>query len=434
MPRKIVLSTIGSLGDVHPMIALGLALKARGFAPVVATPDVFTEKTRLAGLEPAVTFPSFAQIARDLGKTEETIVARTIRDPDHMIRLMLRYLDFSTRTLDEVSEGAAAIVSAPFATASPIIAEKRRLPLIRVMFQPMMMMSPHDPPATPDFWMLAKRPTGASEMSPARVTWNRLMHRGILAEIRRRYARRVNEIRAVHGLAATNAAPMFDSPDPKAPLTLGLYSEALAPLPPDAAPNTKLTGFPFFDSATGAPEAPDPELEAFLAAGPAPIVFTLGTYAVYSPGDFYANSLTIAERLGQRALLLVGPRPHGERTLASPNALVRAYAPHSSVFPRASAIVHHGGAGTTGQAMRAGKPQLIVPHLGDQADNAARIARAGLGAMISPRRYAARAGAALARLLSDHATARRAEGIAVKVRAENGAETAANAIELALAA
>ena len=145
-----------------------------------------------------------------------------------------------------------------------------------------------------------------------------------------------------------------------------------------------LTGFPVFDSDTGAQEQLDPELEAFMAAGEPPIAFTLGSFAVYAPGDFYRESMDAALKMGRRALLLTGP---GAPPPPHPSVMSRAYVPHSLVFPRASVIVHHGGIGTTGAALRAGKPQLVVPHLGDQADNGARIVRLGVGQMLQGKRY-----------------------------------------------
>jgi UDP:flavonoid glycosyltransferase YjiC (YdhE family) len=288
------------------------------------------------------------------------------------------------------------------------------------------MMSPYDPPVTPDFWMLAKPP-----MSPTKVAWNRMELTLVRAELRRRYNGPINHVRREHGLGPLKGTPLFGGPPPEAPLVLAMWSEALAPRPADYPPNTLIAGFPVFDSDTGAPEKLDPELDAFLASGAPPIVFTLGSFAVYAPGDFYGASSAIAHELGRRAVLLTGPGPQPP---SRPDMIVRAYAPHSLVFPHTSLIVHHGGVGTTGQVMRAGKPHLIVPHMGDQYDHGARITRLGLGASLDTRRYAGEGAALIARILADPAIAGRAAAAASKVRAENGAETAAKAIELALAA
>ena len=104
-------------------------------------------------------------------------------------------------------------------------------------------------------------------------------------------------------------------------------------------------------------------------------------------------------------------------------------APHDQLFPRAAAIVHQCGVGTTGQALRSGKPQLAVPWAHDQPDNAFRVQQLGAGEILYPGRYRApRVAAALGRLLSDRAVIDRADAVGQDVRSETGAETAARTI------
>lgn len=103
-----------------------------------------------------------------------------------------------------------------------------------------------------------------------------------------------------------------------------------------------------------------------------------------------------------------------------------AYAPHSLLFGRAAAVVHHGGIGTTGQALRAGVPQLVVPFFGDQFDNARRIVRLGAGATLDPRAFRGKAAvAALDRLLAAPAIAARAAALGQTLRQEEAADAAA---------
>jgi rhamnosyltransferase subunit B len=426
MSKKIVLATIGSLGDVHPFIALGHALKARGFSPVLAVPKDNVEKVERAGLPAHAILPGFAEMQTTLGMSEEESTRRMMRDPDFLVRrLFTHYLADSAKALDEICDDASAIVSTMFALAGPIVAEARGLPLIPVMLQPMAMMSAFDPPQTPDFWMMAQPPVGK-----LRLGWNRMFLRLIKTELRRRYAGQVNRVRRAYGLPPARLAPIFQGPPPDARCVIGFYSEVLAPRQPDYPDNTVITGFPQFDSNSGAPETLDAELENFLTTGEAPIVFTLGSFAVHAPGKFYTQSIDAARELGRRALLLTGPGNFP----SAPDVLARPYAPHSLVFPHAAIVVHHGGVGTTGAAMRAGKPQLVVPHMGDQADHGARIQRLGLGYMLPANRYrAGRAAAILRRILADPAIARRAERVSQPILAENGAGRAAEAITLALA-
>jgi len=111
-----------------------------------------------------------------------------------------------------------------------------------------------------------------------------------------------------------------------------------------------------------------------------------------------------------------------------------AYAPHGALFPRAAAVVHHGGVGTTAQGLRAGCPALIVPHAHDQFDNAARVERLGLGRTLDARRYSADAAAPLLRALVDAPpVAARGREIAAAIAGEDGGAAAVRAIEAALA-
>jgi UDP:flavonoid glycosyltransferase YjiC (YdhE family) len=178
------------------------------------------------------------------------------------------------------------------------------------------------------------------------------------------------------------------------------------------------------------PDTLDEQLEAFLAAGAPPVVFTLGTSAVGAAGRFYHESAAAAGRLGVRAVLLTGG--FAKNVPAEPlpaGVLLVDRAPHQLLFPRASTVVHQGGAGTTGQALRAGRPTLIVPHGHDQPDNAARVAQLGVSRTVYPRRYEAqRVARELAELLRGHYAQRAAE-VADVVRRENGAEAAAAAID-----
>ena len=177
-----------------------------------------------------------------------------------------------------------------------------------------------------------------------------------------------------------------------------------------------------------------PGLAEFLDAGPPPIVFTLGSSAVLTAGRFYEESAEAARRLGRRAVLLIGRDPRNLPRGKLPDGVgAFEYAAHSALFPRAAAIVHHGGAGTTAQAMRAGKPMVVVPFAHDQPDHAARIVRRGLGVALARKRYeAASAQRALSQVLDDRAMAERAEAVGARVRAEHGARIAADALEAVL--
>jgi UDP:flavonoid glycosyltransferase YjiC (YdhE family) len=284
-----------------------------------------------------------------------------------------------------------------------------------------MLQSASDPSVTPPapYWPGPR--TGLA------LAYNRRV-RGVVRRVIRGLLAPLRAFRIQIGLPPTRQDYFFDFGQPHAAAAvLGLYSPAFAPAQSDQPARLTLTGFTAYDGA----QALDPALAAFLSAGPPPIVFSLGSFAVFAPGDFYRDSLAAARTLGRRAVLLTGEAEATRLGPADgPDVFISAYAPHAGVFPHAAAIVHHGGIGTTAQALRAGRPQLVTPFLGDQPDNAARLVRLGVARQLAPRRYdARRAVVELGRLLDDARHAQAAQAIAPTFRAETGAQVAADAIE-----
>jgi UDP:flavonoid glycosyltransferase YjiC (YdhE family) len=233
----------------------------------------------------------------------------------------------------------------------------------------------------------------------------------------------VYELRAALGLSR-GLEPLFAART-GADAVLGMFSPLVGRPQPDWPPNAQVTGFAYYDHH----EPMSPSLRAFLDAGDAPIVFTLGSAAVFDPGTFYRESAEAARRLGRRAVMVVGPDPE-QVPPPGRNLAVTSYAPFSELFPRAAVIVHQGGIGTTAQALRAGRPMLIVPYSHDQPDNAARMVRLGVARTVRRRRYTATtAAAALDALSSDASYADHSRRASESVRHEQGAAAAAGVIE-----
>ena len=212
--------------------------------------------------------------------------------------------------------------------------------------------------------------------------------------------------------------------------TLALFSRVLAEPQPDWPPNVTTTGTVFYNG----PEPLDLKLEEFLEAGEPPVVFTLGTSAVGAAGRFYHESAAAAAKLGVRAVLLTGGFAQNQPDSLPPGVLLADRAPHQLLFPRASAVVHQCGAGTTAQALRSGRPTLLVPHGHDQFDNARRVRRLGVARTVFPREYRAeRVARDLGALLGDPRYRERAAAVSIVVREERGAEAAVTVIERLLA-
>lgn len=211
-------------------------------------------------------------------------------------------------------------------------------------------------------------------------------------------------------------------------LHLAMFSRVLGAPQPDWPANTVQTGFCFYDGANDIQKMPD-GLTEFLDAGDPPIVFTLGSAAVMDARDFFEQSGEAARRLGRRAVLLYGTYSDPPKVLGG-DIVGFDYAPYSHVFPRAACVVHQGGVGTTGQALRAGVPQLVVPFAHDQPDNAARCRRAGVAEVIPRDDYNAHAAAKqLEQILTDESYRIRATDAAEIVRNEGGTDAACDAIE-----
>lgn len=159
------------------------------------------------------------------------------------------------------------------------------------------------------------------------------------------------------------------------------------------------------------------------------MVFTLGSSAVGAAGSFYSENLKAVKRLRVRAVFLTGSHPQGLEESVSSNVFVWPAAPHAQLFPRASAIVHQGGVGTTAQAMRAGHPMLVVTFAHDQFDNAERVRRLGVARVVPRSRYCARTTEAMLKILLENQSYRHAAiNVSNIVRAEHGSAVAAQAI------
>jgi rhamnosyltransferase subunit B len=412
---RIVLATAGSLGDLHPFLALGRALQATGFQAEIATSAEYRSKVEAEGLGFHEVGPSLERLRADLGM-DLAQITQAIAASDAFLfeRIMTPYLESATRQLIVAAKGAGAIVGGSFAAGVAVAADALQLPFVSVALQPTVMFSAYDPPHLPKAPWLGPA-TGGPRLWLNRAT----IALGRLSTDR--WTRPVNALRRTLGLPTTRDNLFFDA-GRGADLSLGLYSPLLGPRQPDAPDNFEVIGYAAYDSDAGGPAVLPSALEAFLAAGAAPLVFTLGSAAVNIPGEFYRESLKVARRLGRRAVLLVGPDGDPSIAEGAADAIAVAYAPYSLLFPRAVAVVHQGGVGTTQQALRAGRPQLVVPHLGDQFDNGARIARLGVGATLARGAYrCARAAGAIEGLLGDAQLTTKAASLGEAAARENGA-------------
>jgi rhamnosyltransferase subunit B len=413
--RRIIITSWGSYGDVFPYVGIARVLAQRGHRLVLAMPEFYRTVIEREGLE-------FSPVGPDVDPNDQATVAR-IMDPRRGTEAILRDLLMpalrdSYEQLKQALRGADLLVSHPVTFAAPVLADKMSLPWVSTVLAPISFFSTTDLPAFPP----APRLVHLRRLGPG---FGRLMV-GLARRVTRSWMEPVYELRRDLGLAR-GGDPIYEgqfSPT----LTLALFSRLLAAPQPDWPRNVRTTGFVFYN---GPDAALDSEVEAFLCEGPPPVVFTLGTSAVANAGRFYHESAEAARRLGLRAILLTGGFSENRPNLQqSRDVLAVDRAPHQLLFPRAAASVHQGGIGTTGQALRAGHPMLIVPHAHDQPDNAFRVTNLGVSRTVFPGGFkAAHVARELERLLIDPRYEERAKEVASVVSAEGGAEAAADALE-----
>lgn len=411
---KIVFAVFGSLGDMHPMIALGLELKRRGHQVIFATMEFYREKIEMLGFE-------FRPMRPHLNPDDKQL-ARDLMDARKGSELLLRELILPNlrpmyEDLTEAVRDAELLISTEVVFVASSIAEKTGIKWVTTTLAPGTFLSAYDPFVPPTaLWLRHLRFLG------------RGFHGAMFGLVRKwidSWFDEYREFRREIGLDE-GRNPLFEGKSDM--LNLAMFSKVLGITQPDWAVSTLQTGFCFYDGQDdyGSIHA---DLREFLAAGDAPIIFTLGSAAVMDARDFFEESAKAARILGKRAVLLYGifnepPKETDE------NVVAYNYAPYSQIFPHAAAVVHQGGIGTTSQVLRAGVPHLFMPYSHDQPDNAARCERLGVARIISRDRYNAESAAKkLGALLADESHKTKAAEAAKIVRAEHGTATACDAIE-----
>lgn len=417
-PKRIVLTTFGSYGDIHPYMAIALELQHRGHSPVIATSALYRAKIEAAGLE-------FCSVRPDLPppQDQDQELIKKVMEPKSGARFLLGelivpYVRDSYADLIKAVKGADLLITHPLTFAGPLVARKIGIRWASVVLSPASFLSAYDPPVPPFWpWLWHMRWFGAGFM--------KLVVR-LIKQISRQAVEPVDQLSRDLGLPDAGH-PLFEGQHSTG-LVLALFSSLFAEPQPDWPPQTRVAGFAFYD---GRHETPMPaELSAFLQDGPNPIVFTLGSSAVWIARDFFHESIAAIKQLDQRAVLLIGDERNLPLEALPSNIIAVNYAPYELLLERASIMVHHGGVGTTSQGLRAGIPTLIVPFAFDQADNAAHAARLGTSRTLDRRRYRAdRVRKELEVLLNNPRYGQKARRVGEYLGDEHGAFRACDLIE-----
>jgi UDP:flavonoid glycosyltransferase YjiC (YdhE family) len=363
---NILMVPLGTDGDVYPYIGLGVALAERGHRITLIANEHFA---------PLAHRHDFAFVAA--GSSQEYaealdnrhMLTHPVRGALPLRRLFCRAIPRQYRAIAACAEpGRTIILASGFASGARIAHEKLGVPMAILALQPMLLpvvaKLPHVPNWFPD---LGKR----FGWWVAALVGELIMGRDARA------------LRAEIGLPPMYrvSSDWWLGPD----LAIGLFPDWYAGPQPPWTIETKFTGFVTYD---GVPDSADDDsggIEDFLREGEPPIVFTPGT-GIRHGGSFFRAAIDACALLQRRGLLITPCAKQMPASLPDDVLHVR-YAPFGKLLPRAAAIVHHGGIGTTARAMAAGIPQLVVPRIFDQADNAKRLHRLGVGDIIPPRAF-----------------------------------------------
>ncbi len=412
---RVILAPLGSHGDVHPFVGLGRALKARGHEVLLLTAEPFRELADRAGFDgfaPLGTADDFERMIRDPDLWHPDRAVKAVHGDPARVGRMIR--DAYARIAAWHRPGDTAVVAGTLTFGARVAQEKLGVPLATVHLQPCVFYSVDDPPLYANFHI--------------RKWWPRAVKRGVywMADrlvLDRMLAPPLNAFRGELGLPPVTRVfgRWMDSPE----LVLGLFPGWFGSAA-DWPPQTRLPGFVRYDQSDDTPLSPD--LDAFLNDGPPPVVFTFGS-AMRLGKPFFTAAADACRLLGVRGLLLAKGRDQVPDSL--PDGVRHFdYAPFSSVFPRAAAVVHHGGIGTTAQALAAGVPQLIMPLAHDMPDNARRLERLGVGRAVYPKRFRGPAvAAALKELTASPAVAAACRTLAGRMTEGDPAADACRLIE-----
>lgn len=410
-PLHVVLVTIGSAGDLFPFMRIALALREAGHRISFLGPVQHEAYVRGAGLpfhglpaDPAVLdHPDLWHPTRGFGVVWEATRPAMAAVPAYMAALP--------------QDERCTMLVHPLALPEADLCRAAR-PGLRIAAA---FLAPSNLPTVHDPLMLG----------PWRVP--RWVPHGVRRRLWRSLAGRfvdpialpgVNAARSAAGLAPVDS--LLDTVMAIADLSIGLFPHWFAPTAPDWPRPLVRTGFPLFDPAPDA-ALPD-QLHHFLRQGGRPLVFTPGT-GNRQARAYFAHAIEAARLLGERAVLLT---PHRDQLPAElpRHVLWQDYVPLRVLLPHVAVLVHHGGIGTTAEALRAGTSQLTVPLAHDQFDNGARVEALGVGLSLPATRLSTRRlVAALEALLDDDGLRPRCRAVAAKFADDGGVEEAVRALE-----
>jgi sterol 3beta-glucosyltransferase len=405
----ILISTFGTQGDIQPFVALGKGLLSAGYTVSICTSEDYRALVESHGLGYAFMDNALLDLSRAIldGQGRSTAVMR------QMGPAMQRTIEDEWQAAQRIQPDA--IIHHPKMLGSYHIAEKLGIPLIMAI--PMPLYTPTRAFPTP-FMGNARLGGWFNRFSYQLFGLTSAMFRGM-----------TNRFRKTLDLPAQRRfADMLVRADGTPVPVLYPYSPALLPIPADFPPHVHVTGTWFLDRPTS--WQPDPKLEQFLQAGPPPVYIGFGSMGGKQAASRARIALDALTQTGQRGLLARGWGGLDVGNLPA-HVFVIDEVPHDWLFPQVAAVVHHGGAGTTAAGLRAGRPTVICPFLGDQPFWGKLVHQRGVGPQPIPQRQltTSRLAAAISAAVNDQAIRQRAADLGERMRAEDGVGTAVAVIK-----
>jgi vancomycin aglycone glucosyltransferase len=399
---RILLAPHGTRGDVQPIVALAVALRARGHTVRLVAPANFVSWVRGYGFDTESDGIDVEALLQSAGTGLQSL------------SWQMRYLAHNMPLLFEptarASEGCELIVGAGLQFAAASVAEWRDVPYAHVVFCPCATPSSATPP-----------PNVHRQTLPRWI--NRLLWQagGPMADLALRGV--INRGRATLGLEAI-ASPISQLLEGR---TILAADRDLGPLPDDAPKSAMNTDAWVLNE----PGTLDHRVEAFLQQVPAPIYIGFGSMIAPRAAELVAKAIAAVRAIGRGAVIAGGWAALDQHIQEADDVLIVDNVPHSLIFPKVAAAVHHGGAGTTTAAARAGVPQVLLPHILDQYYWAHRVEALGLGPRALPVEQvtADMLSDRISRAVNDPSIRERVNRLAPAIAARNGVTTGVEHLE-----
>jgi len=412
---KITMFAAGSQGDIQPCLSLCKGLQNAGYSLTLAAPEDFAgfaqkHQVNFSPLRGDVQKIMASETAREFMETAGSNPFKSMRAMRTLIAPVV--MRMVTDAYDSCRDADALICLGVFSPFGYSIAEKLNIPLMNIEPTPLLPTRAFPAPSWPIQKNLGGLPNFLSGLAMLLVIWQW-------------YRPFVHDFRQQLGLPPSKSGYFYRALR-STPL-LAAYSPQIIPRPVDWPSSVHVTGYYFLDSS---PDwEPSPELESFLDAGDPPVYIGFGSMSTRNPEKLAKLILEAIANSGQRAVLLTGWG--GLQTEELPeDVFVLDYAPHGWLFPRMSAVVHHGGAGTSAEGVRAGVPSVILPFAFDQSFWGARIKSLGVGPDPIPQKKLTvdRLSRAIRLAATDPALRQRASSIGAAVRSEQGVGKAVDVV------